>query len=888
VRGGTVTRVNELGLGVTFSAADGASGIIQRVGHGLLETVGAASEAGKAIKGYFKEFSIGMAMFGAGAFALSALAPATREAAEFGKAIALVATESDTAVFSQHQMMEAAHELGNIFGKMPTDEAKAMYEAVGMGANTAAKATALMAGSNRLAVAGNADLKTTIDALGGSMRAYGAAFTGSNVNAYADTMFVGMTSGKTTVQELAGSLGRVTSMASSLGLSFDETVAAIAAMTSTGIEANQAVTGLHGAFANLLHPEAHATAEAARLGIKFDSVTLKTKGLAGMLNSIMDAKGFKGVETMKKLFPSVEGFNAIMQITAGNMGGFKDALGAMAGKAGAAQKGFLTMAETVSFQEDRLKSLKSTALIVIGQALEPMAIGMLSFSNAVLDGFNKLSPPVRDFLIRAFAMSATLLTVVGGAIAAKAAIGMLSVGMSVLGVTFGSVLATVLPVVAAIGLVAVAFYAFRQAYDENIGGFATFFDGIYSKVRLTFLALGQLFSEGAFSGAVLDELDRSDGSVENFAIRIWGAVERIKAFFGGVADGFEKAVEQMKPTLQAFATSLEAFGLTFDSLYKQIDPTDASASFDSFKNTGGNVGVMLGKVAEALVKVATFIVDVVTAVKPLIGGFLDLVGAVASSDVALGALKLALVAYASYMVAQAVTATASLGVAAAESAIQLGFMAASMNLGSVAGVVAGIRSIAAAATTANLAILPLSAAIGALYLAYEQWTKLKSEWNSKAASDMWAKFKNDVGIDDDKTYGHYLGQHSKSDDEDGGSGRRAPTYLGFGPTIAALPIASYGPGGPVSSQVEPNYSPMPTQGASAASLYATTEAAQSGGASSDAIGASVASAFASNPPVIMSTMTATMNVDGQVLGEISIKAQRGEAVSSETPVSLSQ
>ena len=884
--------MNELGLGLVFGASDAASGVIQRVGHGLLETVGSASKAGQAIKSYFREFSVGMAMFGAGAMALHMLSPATEEAKEFGKAIALVATETDLAIFPQKRMAEVALQLGNTFGKLPKDEAVAMYEAVGMGANNAASATALMTGASRLSVAGNADLKTSIDALGGAMRAYGADW--SKAGDYADTMFVAMTSGKTTVQELAGSLGRVTSMASSLGLSFEETTAAISAMTSTGIEANQAVTGLHGAFANILHPEAHAGAEAARLGIHFDSVTLKSKGLMGMLESITGAKGFKGVETIKKLFPSIEGFNAIMQLTAGNMTGFKGALDAMGSKQGAAAKGFEIMAATAAFQEDRMKSLKSSALILIGQALEPLAVGAMKIGNAMLEAFNKLPAPMRDFLVRGFAMAATLLTVVGGVIAVKAAIGILGIGLGALGVSFAGVLAAAVPVLLVIGAIALAFIAFREAYDQNLGGIGDMVDRIYQKVSLFVRALGQLFSQGGFSGAVLDELDKGNEGVENFAIRVWGAVQRIITFWDHLTDSFFEGLAAAGPIFDSLSRAFQRLGDAFGGAVESIDGDKASSEFDKWGSTGSKVGAVISKVATWIILGLTAVVNVITgvaeswdAISDALSGSLDPFGEVIDEIGAL-ARELGIVDSQSTDFSYSWMAVGSViggafkfiaGIAGAALGAIGGVLKGLVNVfGGVVEVISGIangdfaevwhgmKRIVYGVVSGILAII--GGMVTAIATAVDALGSLmgKDFGAKKSVKDLFGGLDKDLhaGLGLDTPFeGKALGQERA----EAADKKAARAY-----DIQQAQSVYY----------------QPT--ASPSTLYATQAAAADAGqgASSSDIGMSVASALASNPPVIMSTVTATMNVDGQVLGEISLKAQRGESLSSETPVSISR
>ena len=168
--------LNNLGLGFLFTAKDLASGVMTRVKHNLGEVEGKATGMGAAAKSAFLGFGVGMAAMGAGIAALAALGPAIEESKNLSKAIALVATESDEATFPQERMRDLAEKLAVQYGKMPVEQAQAMYKAVALGANDAGKAQDFLNGVNLLAVAGDADLITTTNALGGVLNAYGESF----------------------------------------------------------------------------------------------------------------------------------------------------------------------------------------------------------------------------------------------------------------------------------------------------------------------------------------------------------------------------------------------------------------------------------------------------------------------------------------------------------------------------------------------------------------------------------------------------------------------------------------------------------------------------------------------------------------------------------------
>lgn len=595
-----------LGLGVLLEAKDMASGVIGRFGANLQSVAGKTSEASKAIGEHMRSFGLGLTIMGAGIAGLALLSPAIQEAKDFGKSIALVATEVDKASFSQSEMKAVTRGMAAEFGRMPVDEAKGLYKAVALGANTAAKATAFMTDANRLAVAGDSELAVTVDALGGTLNAYHMSATEAHV--VSDAMFTAMKSGNTTVGAIAGSIGKVAPAAYEMGISLQETLGAMAVMTNKGVEASVAVSGLHGAMANIVHPSAAASAEAARLGIKFTGAALRAQGFQGFLHSITDSAKFTK-DSLNRLFESVEGSGA-MAMLAGDMGNVDAVMKSMAGSAGSTKEGFEIMSKTLTFQGERFESLKKIALGLIGEVLEPAGAALAAFGNRILEAFNNLPAGVRAFLVKGLALVSTLMVIVGGAIAVKAAIGMMGVGLAAVGVTAASVAAAFAPVIATMALVALAFYALREAYDRNLGGLATMVDGAADKISLAFRALGQLFSDGGFSGDVMEELNKADNmGLKNFAIRVYVTVARIKAAFSGLATGFFDAVNDAKPSFDAFVNSLVKLGEAFGMVTEGHDATDALDTFNKFSTTGERVGSALGKIATAVVDIMTTAIE---------------------------------------------------------------------------------------------------------------------------------------------------------------------------------------------------------------------------------------------------------------------------------------
>jgi TP901 family phage tail tape measure protein len=596
-----------------FTAQDLASGVIQRIHDSLgrLETKSAA--ATKAASDNFTQFGQGLAIAAAGIAGLMVLDHAVDVAAEFSKAIAEVSTLTDEATFSTAELTRVSLELAAIYGGSAKGQARGLYQTISAGITDSAKATDLLRVANELAVGGVTDTKTAVDALTNVVNAYAA--TGAQARDVSDAFFIAIRGGKTTAAELAATIGRVAPTAASLGISFSDLFTSLASVTNQGIDTAEAVTGLKAALANVIRPSADAAKEAARLGIKFDAATLRSRGLTRFLGSITSAAG-ANADTLSKLFVSVEGLNTVMAMTANHSASYTTILGQMAQRSGATQAAFDKMANTLAFQKQRFQALKESALIVVGQALEPIAKAIVGVANAVLEAFLRIPKPIRDFGVKAFAVASIVLILVGGFIAAKAGIVLLLLGLKALGITIGGLIATLLPLIAAFALLALVVAGFVIAFKHDVGGIATFFENVVARVKLLVQGIAQVFSDGGFSGAVMAELNRAENAgVKQFAIRVYQIVFRIKRFFAGVAEGFGAAIEAARPVFESFVSALRELGEAFGVVSTTAADALAGVASDRYAQAGAKLG-------QVLARIVTFLVDGLSAVIRVAAGII--------------------------------------------------------------------------------------------------------------------------------------------------------------------------------------------------------------------------------------------------------------------------
>lgn len=545
---------------------------------------------------------VGGVLIGFGSGILAALGIAANEATKFGAAIAEVTTLVDESVTPVEQLRKVAMKMAETFGGDVTDQVKALYQTISSGVTDMAKAEELLAVANKLAIGGVTSTFTAVDLLTSVTAAY--ASSALSAAEATDILFTAVMIGKTTAEELGSTLGRVAPLASSLGVTFKELNAVIAAVTLQGINTAEAVTGMKAAFANIIKPTKNASDEAKRLGIQFDAAALRSMGFKKFLEQITSAAGYNA-DSLGKLFESTEALNAMTALAANGGKGLTDALTAMDGSSGATDRAFKKMTESFDFAAKLLKTKFQVALIKVGDIILPILAKITRGLVIMVDWFNGLSDRTRSFLVWGALITAVLAVIVGTLLVVTGLVLAAAPAWAALTAAVGGFAPYALAIVAAVGLVILALKGLKDAYDRNLGGFAKAVNAVYSQVKLTLDALGQLFSDGGFSGEVLKALDNGNDGIRNFAIQVFLWFNRIKNFVVGIGQGFEAGLRPLRPV---FRSIVEAIRELFNITGLQKDSTDeAKASWEAFGRAGqvvGNIIVFIfGLISQAVLNV---------------------------------------------------------------------------------------------------------------------------------------------------------------------------------------------------------------------------------------------------------------------------------------------
>ncbi|BES66049.1 hypothetical protein SANA_24880 [Gottschalkiaceae bacterium SANA] len=262
---------------------------------------------------------------------------AGKMAGDFEVGLNKVSTIADQTVMSLEDIEKKSLDLSDKMGVSSGGITEALYQTISATGDTA-NAFSYVEVAAKAAEGGFSDIETSVDGLTTVMNSYG--LQGSEaMQSVSDQMLMAQNYGKTTFGEMASSIGNVIPIASALDVSTGELFASIATLTKNGIQTSQAITGLKGAYSNILKPSKQASDMAAELGLEFNSAHLQSVGWAGFLSEISEKTG-GNADAMATLFGSTEALNAVTVLATTGAEDFAGALDAMATSSGATQAAY--------------------------------------------------------------------------------------------------------------------------------------------------------------------------------------------------------------------------------------------------------------------------------------------------------------------------------------------------------------------------------------------------------------------------------------------------------------------------------------------------------------------------------------------------------------------
>lgn len=320
--------------------------------------------------------------------------------------------------------------------------ADAAYQAISAGVEQA-NVTKFLNDANKLAKGGLTDLTTATDLLTTVQNAYG--LSQEDMIKVSDTLIQTQNLGKTTVDELAQSMGKVIPTAKNLGVNVDQLGAAYAIMTAKGIGTAESTTYLNSMF-NELGKSGTKVDKALRKvsGKSFKELTesgMSTGDVLGILAKHAEDSGL----SLSDLFGSAEAGKAALTLMSEGADGFNEMLKEMTGSAGSTNKAFNEMNDTAKERLSQSLGKLKNALSDLGIALIPLVeivANMISKFAEWVTGIAETNPQLLETAVKVGALVAVagpLILIVGSLITAFTTIGSaLSTVAGIFGITSGA------------------------------------------------------------------------------------------------------------------------------------------------------------------------------------------------------------------------------------------------------------------------------------------------------------------------------------------------------------------------------------------------------------------------------------------------------------------
>lgn len=271
-----------------------------------------------------------------------------------------------------------------------SDYSEAVYSAISASVD-AADAVGFVADAVQLAKGGFTDTTTAVDVLTTALNAYGLE---ADQASYVSDILIGTQNlGKTTVDELASSMGAVIPTANAANVQIDNLSAAYALMTKNGVATAQSGTQIKAMLGELSKTGSKSDAVLREVtGHSFAELEASGYNMADALNVLQEYADSSGV-TLKDLFSSTEAGSAALIIAKNGGEEFNEILGQLQTSAGATAAAYETVTDTLSAKLDKVKNAGQNLLLQVGNKLLPAAADIL---DLVLDKMPQIGALVDD------------------------------------------------------------------------------------------------------------------------------------------------------------------------------------------------------------------------------------------------------------------------------------------------------------------------------------------------------------------------------------------------------------------------------------------------------------------------------------------------------------
>ena len=308
------------------------------------------------------------------------LQAAFTEGSAFETAVAKVGTIADTTKVPIGELKEQITDLSGTMGIAAGDLAEATYQAISAGQDTG-DAVAFAGQAAKLAAAGFTSSSSAVDILTTALNAYGLG--ADKATHVSDVLLTTQNLGKTSVDELSASMGRVIPLAAAYKVNVENLSSGLAIMTANGIATAEATTYTK-SMLNELGDTGSTVGKILQkeTGQGFAELMDSGQSLGDVLQVLYDSVGGDATK-FAALWSSVEAGTGALSLANSGAEKFNDVLAQMENSSGATETAYTTMTDTMAH---RMESLKTNAAN-LGIALFDSVSGKLGAAVSLASGY---------------------------------------------------------------------------------------------------------------------------------------------------------------------------------------------------------------------------------------------------------------------------------------------------------------------------------------------------------------------------------------------------------------------------------------------------------------------------------------------------------------------
>ena len=470
---------------------------------------------------------------------------ATKMASDYDTAFAQVSTllqgnEADLQKY-KNDIIEASNETG----KSAVDMSEAVYSAMSAGVDQA-NAVKFASDAVKLAKGGFTDTATAVDVLTSAINAYG--LEAEDATHISDVLVTTQNLGKTTVGELASTMGKVIPTAKMMGVGIEQLGAGYATLTANAIGTAESTTYMNSMFNEMnksgttangvLKEYAEKTLGA---GASISDLTAKGYTVTDLLGVLNDSAKESG-SSIKDMFGSAEAGTAAA-VLIDNANQFTDSLDQMNNSANATEEAYNKMDQTLASKMEKMKTRFQNVGIELGEKLFPVVEKGMTWLEEhmpeIQANIDKLVPVISNLIQIVIEKGVPALTKVIEYVG-KAVDWFVNLddGQKKLIVTIGAVIAAISPVA---GIIA--------GISTVLGVLAGAFSFLLSPIGLVVAAIAAVIAIGVALYKNWDTIKEKATDLK----------EKISETFGNIKDSIKEKIDSAKESVKKAIEKIKGF-----------------------------------------------------------------------------------------------------------------------------------------------------------------------------------------------------------------------------------------------------------------------------------------------------------------------------------------